>query len=262
MHRDNLLANVAQGFLRAGSLELADRTLDLVADKTQISLCLAGFARQFWEKDEKADALETLEESYAVLKSQRESETRDSRAKFSLFTTIAVEFARFSKPERAVELAQENPDENERMSGLSQIAQVLALQGNDELSRQTINAIKEDSARMFALVGIADAKNRSGEKGKAIEFLTEAAHLAETISQFSVRSTALNELAKHFLNYGETAKAREISHENLVIISQIRDESLKSTALANLAEVYEQGNFDLTDAEKEMLYTMIRRAEW
>ncbi|HEY0657881.1 MAG TPA: hypothetical protein VGD05_05380, partial [Pyrinomonadaceae bacterium] len=122
--------------------------------------------------------------------------------------------------------------------------------------------IKEDSARMFALVGVADAKNRSGEKEKAIEFLTEAAHLTETISQFSVRSTALNELAKHFLNYGESAKAREIAHENLVIISQIRDDSLKSTSLANLAEVYEQGNFDLTDAEKEMLYTMIRRAEW
>ena len=262
VHRDNLLANVAQGFLRAGSLDLADRTLDLVADKTQISLCLAGFARRFWEKDEKSDALETLEESYAVLKSQRESETRDSRAKFSLFMTIAVEFARFSKPERAVEIAQENQDENERMSGLSQIAQVLALQGNDELSRQTIGAIKEDSARMFALVGIAEAKNRSGEKEKAIEFLTEAAHLAETIPQLSVRSTALNELAKHFLNYGEIVKAREVSHENLEVISQIRDESLKSTALASLAEIYEQGNYDLTDAEKEILYTMIRRAEW
>ena len=262
VHRDNLLANIAQGFLRAGSLELADRALDLVADKTQISLTLAGFARHFWSKDEKTDALETLEESYAVLKSQRETETRDSRAKYALFTTIAVEFARIEKPERAVEIAQENADENERMSGLSQIAQVLALQGNDEQARQTINAITEDSARMFALVGISEAKNRSGEKEKAIEFLNEASNLSETISQLSLRSTALNELAKHFLNYGETAKARQVSHENLQIISQIRDDSLKSTALASLAEVYEQGSFDLTDAEKEILYTMIRRAEW
>ena len=262
VHRDNLLATIAQGFLRAGSLELADRALDLVADKTQISLTLAGFAGHFWSKGEKSDALETLEESYAVLKSQRETETRDSRAKYALFTQIAVEFARIEKPERAVEIAQENPDENERMSGLSQIAQILALQGNDEQARQTINAITEDSARMFALVGVSEAKNSSGEKEKAIEFLNEAANLSETIAQLSLRSTALNELAKHFLNYGENAKAREVSHENLQIISQIRDDSIKSIALASLAEVYEQGSFDLTDAEKEILYTMVRRAEW
>ncbi len=42
-HRDNFLSGISLGFLRAGSLELADRTLDSVADKTQIASCLLGF---------------------------------------------------------------------------------------------------------------------------------------------------------------------------------------------------------------------------
>jgi hypothetical protein len=66
------------------------------------------FCANFWSNDEKDEALETLEEAYAILKSQRESETRDSRAKFQVFSAIAVQFARFEKAERAIEIAQEN----------------------------------------------------------------------------------------------------------------------------------------------------------
>jgi len=62
VHRDFHLATVALGFLRAGSLELADRTLDLVTDKMQIASCLNGFAQVFWSNGEKEEALETLEE--------------------------------------------------------------------------------------------------------------------------------------------------------------------------------------------------------
>jgi tetratricopeptide (TPR) repeat protein len=262
VHRDNLLASVALGFLRAGSLDLADRTLDAVADKTQISACLAGFAREFWNKDERSEALDTLEEAYAVLKSQRDSETRDSRAKFSLFFSIAVDFARFEKAERALEIAQNNADESERVSALTQIAQVFTQQGKDDLAAQAINAIEEDSARMFALIGVSDVQNRSGKKDEAVHFLNEAAHLSETVPQLASRSVAYNELARRFLEYGESEKAREAAHENLVTIPQIRDESLRVTALADLSEIYESGKFDLNDAEKEILFTMIRRAEW
>ncbi|HEX8287150.1 MAG TPA: hypothetical protein VF556_04095 [Pyrinomonadaceae bacterium] len=262
VHRDNLLASVALGFLRAGSLDLADRTLDAVADKTQISACLAGFAREFWNKDERSEALDTLEEAYAVLKSQRDSETRDSRAKFSLFSSIAVDFARFEKAERALEIAQNNADESERVSALTQIAQVFTQQGKDDLGAQAINAIEEDSARMFALIGVSDVQNRSGKKDEAVHFLNEAAHLSETVPQLASRSVAYNELARRFLEYGESEKAREAAHENLVTIPQIRDESLRVTALADLSEIYESGKFDLNDAEKEILFTMIRRAEW
>jgi tetratricopeptide (TPR) repeat protein len=262
VHRDNFLASIAHGLLRAGSLDLADRALDLVGDKTQISACLAAFSREFWSRGETAEAIETLEEAYAVLKSERDSETRNSRAKYGLFSTIAVEFAKFEKPERALEIAQNNVDETERVSALTQIAQVFTGQEKDELARQAINAIEEDSARMFALIGVSDVKNRAGKKDEAIALLSEAAHLAETVPQLASRSSAYNELAKRFIDYGEYEKARAVSHENLENIAQIRDESSRASALANLSEIYESGKFDLTAAEKEIIYTLIRRAEW
>ncbi len=260
VHRDFLLANAALGFLRAGSLELADRTLDLVADKTQIASCLNGFAQIFWTNGEKDEALETLEEAYAILKSQRDGETRDSRARFKIFGAIAIQFARFEKAERAIEIAQENIDETEKTSALVIIAQVCTLQGKDEIARQSINAIGDDAQRMFALIGVSGAKDKLNEREKAIEFLNEAAALGETVPQIASRSSAYNELAARFQEYGESEKAREVSLENLNIISQIRDESSRAVALAQLANVYEQAEFDLNDAEKSILRLMIQKA--
>ncbi len=260
VRRDYYLATAALGFLRAGSLELADRTLDLVADKTQIASCLNGFAQIFWANGEKDEALETLEEAYAILKSQRNAETRDSRARFGIFGVIAVQFARFEKAERAIEIAQENIDETEKTTALTSIAQVCTLQGKDELARQSINAIRDDAQRIFALIGVSDAKNKLNEREKAIEFLNEAAALGETVPQIASRSSAYNELAARFQKYGESDRAREISLENLRIIAQIRDESSRAVALAQLANVYEQAEFDLNDAEKSILRLMIQKA--
>jgi hypothetical protein len=113
---------------------------------------------------------------------------------------------------------------------------------------------------MFALIGVSDAKNKSNEKEKAIEILNEAAVLGETVSQIASRSSAYNELAAHFQEYGESERAREISSENLKIISQIRDESSRAVALAQLADVYEESEFTLNDAEKNILRAMIQKA--
>jgi tetratricopeptide (TPR) repeat protein len=260
VRRDYYLAAVALGFLRAGSLDLADRTLDLAADKTQIASCLNGFAQIFWANGERDEALETLEEAYAILKSQRDAETRDSRARFGVFGAIAVQFASFEKAERAIEIAQENIDETEKTTALASIAQVCALQGKDELARQSVNAIRDDAQRMLALIGASDAKNKLNEKEKAMELLNEAAALGETVPQFASRSSAYNELAARFQRYGESGKAREISLENLKIISQIRNESSRAVALAQLANVYEEAEFDLNDAEKSVLRPMIQEA--
>lgn len=262
MHRDYLLAAISLGFLHAGSLDLADRTLDLVTDKTQMASCLLGFSRELWKKDEKEEALEALEEAYAILKSQRDIETRDSRAKFGLFTSIAVQFAGFEKAERAIEIAQEIADENEQMSALAQIAQVLTIRKDDELARQAIRAIDEDAHRLFALIGLSDAKDKIGERPDAIVILKEAAALAETVPQLASRSAAYIEIAKRFHEYGESAEAWENSHLSLETISEIKDESSRSVGLANLSELYEQANFDLTDAEKEILQGMMSKAEW
>jgi tetratricopeptide (TPR) repeat protein len=258
LQRDSFLASISNGFLRAGSIDLADRTLDLVSDKTQMTSCLIGFSQTFNEKGEREDALDALEEAYAILKSQKDLEIRSSQNRFRLWSTISVLFARFEKPERAIEIAQEIPDEDEQTSALSQIAQVLALQEKDDLARQAVSAISEDSQRLFALIGISDAKNKLEKRDEAVEILNEAAHLAETVSQLSPRSSAYNELARRFGEYGETDKSRAISHENLETISQIRDEGNRAVALANLAALYEQSEFDLSDAEKEILRQMTK----
>lgn len=258
--RDYYLAAVALGFLRAGSLELADRTLDLVADKTQIASCLNGFAQIFWANGEKDEALETLEEAYAIIKSQRDAETRDTRAKFQVYTQIAVQFANFDKDERAIEIAQENLDESEKNSALAQIAQICTAQSRDDFARQSINAIHDDAQKMSALIGVSDAKNQLNEKESAIRFLEEAAHLAETVAQIASRVSSLNEITRRFQNYGETEKARSIATEDLKLIAQIRDESSRAVALAQLAEIFEQAEFTLNDEEKNILRQMIQKA--
>ena len=62
-HRNNLLADIAVVFIEAGSIELADRTLDLIEDKTKIARTLHGFSEEFRDRGEIADADESLEKS-------------------------------------------------------------------------------------------------------------------------------------------------------------------------------------------------------
>jgi len=262
VHRDSLLANVALGFLQAGTLDLADRTLDLVTDNTQMTVALVGFAREFWQRGEREEALETLEEGYAILKSQRDSEIRDSRARFGLWGTIAVEFARFEKGERAIEIAQEVLDENSQISALSQIAQVCTLQNKDDLARQAVASIGDDAQKMFALIAVSDAHNKIEKKDEALNFLREAETLSETVPQLASRSAALSELAKRFHASGDAKKARQLLRENLETISGIRDKSSRAVTLAQLSDFYEQLGFEINEAEKEILKAMIQKAEW
>lgn len=258
VHRDALLANIAQAFLEAGSLELADRTLDLVADKTQTASALVGFSRNFREKGEREESLETLEEAYAILKSQRDAEIRDSRKRFALWKLIAVEFAENEKPERAIEIAQEIIDESEQILALRQISQICALQGKDELANLALGSIYDDAQKMFGLIGNSDAKNKAGEREEAVNLLNEAYSHCATVPQISSRAVAYRELAKRFQDYGETDTARKLLYESLETIAQIRDESSRAVALAQLGDFYEKLNFELDNAEKEILQRIAR----
>jgi tetratricopeptide (TPR) repeat protein len=261
VHRDSLLGAIALGFLRAGSLELADRTLDSVTDKTQMASALVGFSQKFSEDGEPDEAVETLEEAYQILKSQRDREIRDSRARYNLWATIAVEFARIEKAERAVEIAQEILDETAQTAALKQIAQVCTLQNRDDLARQAVGAIGDDAQRMFALIGTSDAQNKLNKTDEALRVLREAETLCETVPQLASRSAAYNELAKRFYAFGDAEKARELVRENLENISGIRDESVRVAALAELSDLHDELKFELNAAEKEILETLARKAE-
>lgn len=102
--------------------------------------------------------MESLEEAYAMLRSQRENETRSSKDRFRLFGSIATQYVLFGKGERAIEIAEQIEDENESMTALAQVASLLADGGGDELARRAVNAIPEDANRTFALIGMSDAK--------------------------------------------------------------------------------------------------------
>ncbi len=252
-HRDAFLVSCSLGFLNAGSTELADRTLDIVSDKTHMASALLGMSRDHWRKEEKDDALDALEEAYAILKSQRENETRDSRSRNALFTTIATQFAGYGKSERGTEIALGNPDPDQQMNALAQIAQILTIQKEDELARDTINLISEDANRLFALIAMADGKRKLEQPDAAIQILDEAETLVETIPQFSARSEVLDEIADRFVSLGETEKVCATAIENLNVISQIRDESSRAVSIANLAAIYDRAELKPGDAESAVM---------
>lgn len=261
-HRDFFLGSCALGFLQANNSELAESTLDLVTDKTQMASALLGFARQYWKKEEKQEAIETLEESYAIVKSQREKETRDSRSRNVLMGTIATQFAGFGMTDRAIEIAQENQDIDETMSTLSQIAQILTVQHEDELARQAVNSILEDSKRLLALIAISDTKSRQGETKDSIKVLDEVTELAETIPQPAARSNILNEIAVRYIDFDLPEKARKVSLENLQVIAAIRDESTLAAALAVASQIYEKSGMEILENEMMVLRTLTGKVGW
>lgn len=262
VHRDAFLAGIAHGLLRAGSVELADRILDLVADKTQIASCLLGFAQEFWTKGEREEAVEALEESYAMLKSQRDAETRDTRAKLRLFGMIAAEFAKFEKPERAIEIAQENIDEAERHSALSNIARICVSNGKDEIARQALNAIYDEGQSVFALIGMSDAKEKLGERQEALHVLSEADERLENVPQISMRQNARIALAERFIKYGEREKAEDLFREALAEVAEIRGEGTRADTLAALSEAFNKHEISLAETDRQALFRLVQRRDW
>ncbi len=258
VHRDAFLAAVSVGFLRAGSQDLADRTLDLVEDKTQLATCLVGHARHFWSKDLKDDALESIEEAYTILKSQKETETRNSKEKFRLFGSIAAQFAHFGRGERSIETAEEIADETERMHALSQIAVIFGSKSEDALATQAINAIEEDAERTFALIGVSDAVAQAGDRDGAIAHLDEAHHLAESVPQLASRSNGYFEIAKRYAKYDEPEKFDSSIAKGIEAITAIRDESIKVTSLVELDSMVEELKLDIAPEDLGFLKTILK----
>ncbi len=262
VHKESLFVQVATGFLKAGSIDLADRALDLVFDKTQIAYCLVGFSQVFLAEDEREESLETIEEAYEVLRSQTETEIRDSRARFSLFAAIASQFAQLGKIERGIEIAHQNPEQQSKNQALTQIAQICTLQENDEMAKQTIKGIDEDSQRMMALVGVSDAKYTKDKSDEALEILDEAATLVDTVPQFIARSDIEQELAERFHAYGEVEKARRLVSDNIQTIREVPGDGNRSVALAGLSRLMDKFEFELSDENKDIISTLVRTSEW
>lgn len=260
IHRDSLIGAAVMGFLYSGSIDAADRTLDLVTDKTQMANCLLAFAKHYGERGEKDDAIDALDEAYQILRSQRDIETRDSRARYSLFGSIAAQFAGFGKGERGIEIAQAIDEPNHRTAALSQIASILTLENNDIEARHALNAIEDDADRAFALIGMSDAKQKGGDHPAAVALLEEAAHMVEEVPQLTARSSAYNEITRRFVEGGEKAKAADMSRRSFDTLASIRDESSRAIALANLSDILGDHTFEIQPIEEENILRILRTA--
>jgi|GEM_PF-1428996 len=262
VHKDELFVQVAIAFLKAGSVDLSDMTLDMVSDKTQIADCLLGFSNVFLQDEEVEESLEALEEAYAILKSQTEMEIRNSQARFQLFGAIASQFAHLEQLERGLEIAHENPDPEQKSQALMRIAQICALRHNDEMARQTIKGLDEDSQKVSGLIAISDAKNSIDEKEGALKYLLEASEMTDLIPQMIVRSDIEQQVVERFHSYYDLEKTREWVTKNLMTISEIPGDGNKSISLAELSRLFTKFEFELSDTEKATLSNFVRSSEW
>jgi len=259
IHRDSFIAAAVMGFLHAGSMDTADRTLDLITDKTQMASCLHAFSKYLWEREEKNDALDALDESYQILRSQREMETRDSKARFALFGSIAAQFAGFGKAERAIETASAIEDDGYRTSALSQLCSVFTLLREDQHARYALREIRDDAERASALVAMSDAKQQIGERDESISVLDEAAQLINEIPQLTARSWAYNDIARRYFYLGEKQKALGIFDTSLKTVSEIRDESNRAVALASLSDLFADDSLELPDEQIQVIEKLLSK---
>lgn len=259
VHRDAFFGSISVGLLGAGSQDLSDRALDLVADKTQIANALLGHARHYWQTEQKDEAAEALDEAYEVLRSQKETETRNSRERFVLFGSIAAQFAGFGKGERAIEIAEKIEDGEHSMNALTQVAQVLTLQETDELARQALNAIPDDGQQVFALIGMSDAAKREGRSEQAVAFLNEAAAHVEDIPRLSLRSSALVSIADRAAS-NEQDDLLESSVASLFeAIAETKSRLSQSTALVSMAELVNKHELELSEPEHVKLRGIVSK---
>jgi hypothetical protein len=256
VHRDNLLAQAAIGFLNAGSVDLADRALDAVSDKTQIATVVLAFARDHWRKVERSEALEALEESFEILRSQHENETRDSKSKFALMATIATQFAGFEQAERALEAADTIPDERQRADALSRIAAIFAVQGNEPLARETLALITDPSQRFAALIGMSDAVADT-EAELSGNLLREAESSAEEIELLGPKAEALLAIAGRHSRAGRIEKLRSTISKLLSTAGDMRDEVGQVSTLAGAGSLIESSRIELHEDDISKLRSML-----
>ncbi len=258
-HREHNLAQISLLYFRAGSVDLADRTLDLLTDKYQISSCLLGFSNEYFAKGEHSDALEALVESHTILKSQTDKEVRNSQAKFELLATIAIRFAILDKLESAIQFACEVNDEDLRNFALGKISEICLSKDKTELSRQSFNLISSESEKTFTLINSFDGLEKAEKLEEASKYLNEAKLLAETIPQLSIKIDALQMLSRSFFKFENIQISRELATESLENVSLILDESQKAISLVNLANLFDELSFELNHVEKDILASMIRK---
>ena len=130
----------------------------------------------------------------------------------------------------------------------------------DELARHALRLLSDDGDRVFALIGMSDAKWKNEDRDGSVELLNEATELAEAVPQLTFRAPAYNEIGKRYHVYGESETASDIFARALASVAASRDERSKAGALASLAQIFQEARIDPTDEHRESIRGLLFRS--
>lgn len=259
-HKDFYLGSSALGLLQSGSSDLAEKALGEITDKTQIAGTLLAFARHLSNAGQSDDALNDLEEALEILEGQQERETRDSRARNSIWTAIAVQFAGFGHADRGIEIAKKNIDDREAAKAIGEIAQILATTGNAKKACENARMQEEHYDQAETLLSVVDALALKGETAEIAAVINEAEAITNTVPQVSAKADLLIEIAKRRKEFGESATATATAENAIAAILEIRDESRRVTSLASLSSAVADIS-TLSESAQNGLIRLIAAAE-
>ena len=259
VQRDSFLAAVAVGFFRAGSVDLADRVLDMVSDKSAMISALSGFAAIHRKKGETAEAVEAVEEALEIIHSQKEKETRDHSVKFSQWMGLSLEYAFCGEDDKAMAAAAEIPDEDVRSKAFARLAAVFADQSREKAVTDAVSSITGPLERGLARIAEADVRSANGDPSGTRAALASAVSLVSEVETPMARANLLSEAVRRYLKIGEEAAGRELGIDCCRAVEAIMDESVKASSLAQLSAAYRENGIAPSSQESEVLGAIISK---
>jgi tetratricopeptide (TPR) repeat protein len=255
--RDQAFSSLAELYFRADSTDLAENTLDQIADTYWFARALTQFASIKAERGDEAGAIDDLEEACALLLSQKSGEIYDSAARSALLQRIAQEFAPLGKFERAMDVAGAITMPEYGDAARIRIAVASVNRGEDDHAEQAVRAINDDAFRPFAKLNMISAYRAKDENEKARTLLDEVHSEVDAIPQLRPQSELLNALAERAHDLGDDEKAMTLIEDSLRKIEQIKDQVYKVYFLAEVADKLTEMGLEPGHREKQVLNKMV-----
>ncbi|MFV0388247.1 MAG: tetratricopeptide repeat protein [Pyrinomonadaceae bacterium] len=260
--RDSHLVSVAIGFLHAGSIDLADRTLDLVKDKNEIANCLLGFARIFRTEEDEEEAREALNEALLVLESQPASEVRDTAARLRTHQMIAQEFANFGDIARALDIADTIPDMEARDAIWTHCGVVAAKNSEPDSMQEVLTLFEEETAEVRTRVNIAEVFAGSGRPEEAKAEFNKVLQVIDGIDQPLFCAEILPEIIVRVNILDGSENVRFYGAKTIELVGEIKGLGARARVLGKLASAYQRSGYTLNESEKVDLKTVLRTSDW
>ena len=186
---------------------------------------------------------------------------RDTAARVNLWAAVAVEFARFEKTERAIEIAQEIPEENAAHRPRCPASRKSASRAAKMIWRNSQSAELTTIRRKLSPCSRSPTRQiRRANLPTRSFFSTNQPPFADTVDRLTARAKAFDQLARRYHAFEDREKMHAMFYESLTTILKIRDGSDRAAALARMSEFYEANHLDLTDTERETMLKIIAKS--